>query len=215
MAVVGHRLVRVAVGRRSLGALSERHVELARTAGALSELPLALSQRAYVHCSPVSSHQQRSLVEQIQAATDATGSNLAPYAAVGLAALRGSEAEAARLIARSRAEVTRRGEGIGISVLDWAEAVLYNGLGRYEEARVAALRGTEHPDDLVSSNWWMVELIEAAVRAGTPELAVETHRRLLEMTRASGTDWALGLEARSRALCSARGTSPKTSTGRR
>jgi DNA-binding CsgD family transcriptional regulator len=143
-----------------------------------------------------------SLVEQIQAATGATGSNLAPYAAVGLAALRGSEAEATRLITRSRADVTRRGEGIGISVLDWAEAVLYNGLGRYEEARVAALRGTEHPDDLVSSNWWMVELIEAAVRAGTPELAVETHRRLLEMTRASGTDWALGLEARSRALLS-------------
>jgi DNA-binding CsgD family transcriptional regulator len=51
-----------------------------------------------------------------------------------------------------------------------------------------------------SSNWWMVELIEAAVRVGTPELAAETHRRLLEMTRASGTDWALGLEARSRAL---------------
>ena len=48
----------------------------------------------------------------------------------------------------------------------------------------------------------MVELIEAAVRAGTPELAVEAHRRLLEMTRASGTDWALGLEARSRALLS-------------
>jgi RNA polymerase sigma factor (sigma-70 family) len=143
-----------------------------------------------------------SLVEQIQAATDATGSNLAPYAAVGLAALRGREAEAGRLIARSRADVTGRGEGIGISVLDWAQAVMCNGLGRYDEARAAALRGTEHPDDLVSTNWWMVELIEAAVRAGTPELAAETHRRLTEMTQASGTDWALGLEARSRALLS-------------
>jgi DNA-binding CsgD family transcriptional regulator len=182
--------------------LAERHVQLARATGALGELPLALSQRAYVHLFAGELTTAASLVEQIQAATEATGSNLAPYAAVGLAALQGGEAEAVRLIVASRADVMLRGEGIGISVLDWAEAVLYNGLGRYEHARVAALRGIEHPDDLVSTNWWMVELIEAAVRAGTPELAAETHRRLLEMTQASGTDWGLGLEARSRALLS-------------
>jgi DNA-binding CsgD family transcriptional regulator len=183
-------------------AFSEHHVQLALATGALGELPLALSQRAYVHLFAGEIAAAASLVEQIETATEATGSKLAPYAAVGLAALRGREAEAARLIADSRADVMRRGEGIGISVLDWAEALLYNGLGRYEEARVAALRGTEHPDDLVSSNWWMVELVEAAVRAGTPQLAVETHQRLLEMSQASGTDWALGLEARSRALLS-------------
>jgi RNA polymerase sigma factor (sigma-70 family) len=96
--------------------------------------------------------------------------------------------------------VTRRGEGIGISVLDWAESVLYNGLGRYEEARAAAVRVAEHPHDLTLSNWGMAELIEAAVRAGTPELAADTHRRLVETTRASGTDWALGIATRSRAL---------------
>jgi DNA-binding CsgD family transcriptional regulator len=182
--------------------LSERHVQLARETGALGELPLALSQRGYMHLFAGEITTAASLVEQIQAATEATGSNLAPYGAVGLAALRGREAEAAPLIDASRADVTRRGEGIGISVLDWAEAVLYNGLGRYEEACVAALRVTERPNDLSSSNWWMVELIEAAVRAGTPELAADTHRRLLEMAQASGTDWALGLEARSRALLS-------------
>ena len=44
--------------------------------------------------------------------------------------------------------MTRRGEGIGLSVLDWAQAVLYNGLGRYEEARAAALRVAEYPHDL-------------------------------------------------------------------
>jgi RNA polymerase sigma factor (sigma-70 family) len=182
--------------------LSAQHVELARTTGALGELPLALNQRAYVHLFAGELTSATSLVEQIQAATDATGSNLAPYAAVGLAALRGREAGAGSLIAGSRADLTSRGEGIGISVLDWAEAVLYNGLGRYEDARAAALRGSEYPNELVSSNWWMVELIEATVRAGTPELAAETHRRLMEMTQASGTDWALGLAARSRALLS-------------
>jgi DNA-binding CsgD family transcriptional regulator len=182
--------------------LSERHVQLARETGALGELPLALSQRVYTHLFAGELTTAASLVEQIQAATEATGSNLAPYGAVGLAALRGREAVAAPLIDGSRADVTRRGEGIGISVLDWAEAVLYNGLGRYEQACVAALRGTEHPRDLNSLNWWMVELIEAAVRAGTPELAADTHRRLRGMTQASGTNWALGLEARSRALLS-------------
>jgi DNA-binding CsgD family transcriptional regulator len=78
--------------------------------------------------------------------------------------------------------------------------VLYNGLGRYEEACAAAVRVAEHPDDVNSSSWGMVELIEAAVRAGTRELAADAHRRLLDMTQASDTDWGLGIAARSRAL---------------
>jgi DNA-binding CsgD family transcriptional regulator len=44
------------------------------------------------------------------------------------------------------------------------------------------------------------ELIEAAARSGKPELAADALGRLSEMTYASGTDWALGIEARSRAL---------------
>jgi DNA-binding CsgD family transcriptional regulator len=181
-------------------ALSERHVQLARETGALGELPLALSQRVYAHLFAGELAAAASLVDEAQAATEATGSNLAPYGAVGLAALRGRQAEATALIDSSRAEVTQRGEGVGISVLDWAEAVLYNGLGQYEEARAAARRVTEHPHELSSSNWGRVELIEAAARAGTPELAVDAHARLAEMTRVSGTDWALGLAARSGAL---------------
>src|SRR5207249_3849387 len=93
-----------------------------------------------------------------------------------------------------------RGEGVGLSVLDWAQALLYNGLSRYDEARAAALRVTEYPHDLSTSNWGMVELIEAAIRAGTPELAVDARSGLAEMARVSGTDWALGIAARSEAL---------------
>ena len=85
-------------------------------------------------------------------------------------------------------------------MLDWAQAVLYNGLGRYDEACVAALRVAEHPHDLSTSNWGMVELVEAAVRAGTPELAADARSRLAEMAKVSGTDWALGIAARSEAL---------------
>ena len=181
-------------------ALSERHVRIARKAGALGDLPLALTQRIYLHLLAGQLGAAASLVEEIQRATDTTGSDLAPYGAVGLAALRGREAEAVYLIERTRTEVTARGEGIGLSVLDWAAAVLYNGLGRYEEACSAALRVAARPHDLNPSVWVMTEVIEAAVRAGTPELAADTRRRLTAMTRQSGTDWALGLASRSEAL---------------
>jgi DNA-binding CsgD family transcriptional regulator len=182
-------------------AISERHVQIARETGALGELPLALSQRVYAHLFAGELATAASLVDEIRAATEATGSNLAPYGALGLVALRGREPEAISLIEESRGDVTRRGEGIGLSVLDWAQAVLYNGLGRYDEARVAALRVLEHPHDLGGPiNWGIVELIEAAVRAGTPELATDARSRLAEMARASGTDWVLGVAARSEAL---------------
>jgi DNA-binding CsgD family transcriptional regulator len=181
-------------------ALSDRHVRIARKTGALGDLPLALTQRVYLHLLTGELTAAASLIEEIQAATDTTGSDLAPYGAVGLAAFRGREAEAVYVIERTRTEVTDRGEGIGLSVLDWAEAVLCNGLGRYEEACSAALRVTAHPHDLNPSMWVMAELIEAAVRAGTPELAADTHRRLVLTTRASGSDWGLGVTARSQAL---------------
>src|SRR4029077_4219465 len=180
--------------------LSERNVQLARETGALGELTHALGMRAHVHFFAGELAAATSLVEEIRAAAEATGRNPPPYAAVALAAMRGREAETVGLIDNCREDLTRRGEGIGISVLDWAEAVLYNGLGRYEEARAAAVRVAAHPADVTSSSWGMVELIEAAVRAGTPELAAEAHARLLDMTQASGTDWGLGIAARSRAL---------------
>jgi DNA-binding CsgD family transcriptional regulator len=182
-------------------AISERHVQIARATGALGELPLALSQRVYAHLFAGELSTAASLVDEIQAATEATGVNLAPYGAVGFVALRGREPEAISLIEDSRRDATSRGEGIGLAVLDWAQAVLFNGLGRYDEARVAALRVFEYPHDLGGPiNWGMVELIEAAVRAGTPALAARVCSRLAEMARASGTDWALGIAVRSEAL---------------
>ncbi len=181
-------------------ALSQRQVRLARETGALADLQLALSQRISMDLFAGELATAASLVEELRSATEATGSRLAPYGAASLLALQGREAEAALLINNNRAEVTGRGEGIGISVLDWSVAVLYNGLGRYEEACSAALRIADHPQDLAPSNWHMAELIEAAARAGTPERASGAHERLVRMARASGTEWALGIAARSSAL---------------
>ena len=182
--------------------LSNRHVRRARDAGALGELPLALSLRAYLLFFAGELAAAGSLVEEVQAAIDATGSNLPPFGALGLAALRGREDEAAGLAGTTTEGAEQRGEGVGIGVAAWATAVLDNGLGRYDRALVAAERATAYPAELGIANWGLVELIEAAVRTGSRDLAVDAVRRLAETTTASGTDWALGVEARSRALVS-------------
>jgi hypothetical protein len=78
--------------------------------------------------------------------------------------------------------------------------VLNNGLGRYREAMTAVQKILAGRRDPGAPNWAAPELIEAAVRSGMSEAAAGAHRWLAEMTGASGTDWALGIEARSRAL---------------
>jgi DNA-binding CsgD family transcriptional regulator len=93
-----------------------------------------------------------------------------------------------------------RGEGRWRTAVHWATAVINNGLCRYEAALVAAEKGSEFQDELGLATWSLVELIEAAARTGQPERATGDLQRLSEATRASGTDWALGIEARSRAL---------------
>jgi DNA-binding CsgD family transcriptional regulator len=180
--------------------LATRHVRLAREAGALGELPLALTQRVFVHIFAGELGAAEALVGEIHAAMESIGSELVPYAAVALAGIRGREPEAAPLIDRGRSEGSRRGEGVGLTVLDWAEAVLDNGLSRHAQARAVALRVVDNPQDISSSNWGMVELIEAAARSGRPEVALTAWRRLVETTEICGTDWALGIKARSSAL---------------
>jgi DNA-binding CsgD family transcriptional regulator/tetratricopeptide (TPR) repeat protein len=179
--------------------LADRHLQLVRETGALGDLVTALGHRGQMHVfagelASAASHQ-----EAIRDATELTGSPLAPYHGLGLAAMRGRAAEATQFFEDARGEVIGRGEGAALSFIDWAESVLYNGLGRYADALAAARRVVGHTD-LVTSNWAMPELIEAAVRVGAFEVAGETDRRLTERCKASGTDWALGVAARSHAL---------------
>jgi DNA-binding CsgD family transcriptional regulator len=186
-------------------ALSTRYLQLTRRAGAVNELPLVLSTRAMMLMFAGDLSAAGALVDEQRTVTEATGINLAPYAAMRLAALRGQQAESIALIEQTADEAPRRGEGISIAVAEWTRAVLHNGLGNHRQAMAAAqqaLYHQEYPDIRYPgvANWAAAEFIEAAVRSGRREAAAETARWITEMTAASRTDWALGVEACSQAL---------------
>ena len=180
--------------------LSARFVQLARDAGALSVLPLALATRSAVPLFAGEFAVASSLLEEVMAVNEATGANLAPYVGLARVTFQGREAEAAQRIEAATSEVVRLGEGRGLTFIHWVTAVLYNGLGRYEEALAAAQQAGEDTHPSWWRNWGLVELIEAAARIGKPELAVAPLGQLSQTIAASGTDWALGIDARSRAL---------------
>ena len=181
--------------------LATRGLRVARETGALSVLPIAATYRAALHVHAGEFGAASALIAEADAITQATGMAPLKYASLMMAAWRGNEAEGLELIEAARLEGTARGEGMGLGVLEWATALLYNGRGRYGEALAAAQRGCEH-DDVGLFGWSLVELIEAGVRSGATDASSAALDRLSERTQASGTDWALGIEAGSRALLS-------------
>ena len=182
--------------------LTARHIELARNAGALSELPLALTSRAYLLLFRGDLDAAAAMADEEQAIKESTGTALAPYIALGVAAFRGDEDRVAELHDTTVLSVTQRGEGVGLTFAEWARALLYNGHRRCNDALSAAKRATSYAPDPGSLIWPLVELIEGAVGTQENEVAVNAYDHLAEMTSASGTDWALGLQARSKALLS-------------
>ena len=181
--------------------LATRGVTLARNTGALTILPIAATYRAGVHVHAGEFAAASGLIEEASALTKATGNAPLGYTSIVLAAWRGHEARASELIEAGVHDATARGEGRGIALAEYATAVLHNSLGHYQAALAAAQRGSEH-DDLGLFAWALIELVEAGVRSGTPDVAAHALRQIGEQTHASGTDWALGIEARSRALLS-------------
>jgi DNA-binding CsgD family transcriptional regulator len=175
-------------------------VDLIRDAGALSLLPYALTARIFAHVSAGELARATSLVDELGTVAEATRSSVPPQAAIALAASQGREAETLRLVKIGVPELLKRGEGMGVSMAHWALGVLYNGLGRYEEAVAAAGQAIADAQPLGLAGWARIELIEAAVRSGNVQLAARALEGFSE--RGSGTDWALGVDARSRALLS-------------
>jgi DNA-binding CsgD family transcriptional regulator len=183
--------------------LSTRHLQIARDAGAVTVVLLAMNNRLGLHEHVGELEAAASMLDEANSIAEATGSQFPPYGALTIAAWRGHEAALTELIEASIDDMVGRAEGAGLTIIRWSRALLYNGLGRYDEALAAAQEASVYPYDFLYSTWGLVELIEAAVRSGKPEPAADALHRLSDHTRAGGTDWALGIEARSRALVSA------------
>jgi DNA-binding CsgD family transcriptional regulator len=181
--------------------LATRGVRVARETGALNLLPNALNYLAAFNVHSGAFTTAATLTDEIDSITQATGIPPLRYAASTLLVARGDQAQALSLLEWGLRNVTERGEGSALGLASWLHALLYNSQGHYGEALAAARRACEH-EDVIAYGWALVELIEAGVRGGQPEEAAAALARLSERTRASGTEWALGTEARCRALLS-------------
>jgi DNA-binding CsgD family transcriptional regulator len=181
--------------------LAAAGLRLARAASALTLLPIALHYRAGVHVHAGEFAAATALVDEADRISEATGTARFTYTSMVLAGWQGDRTQAMRAVRANVEDATVRGEGRVIALAEYATAVLHNGLGHYEDALAAAQRGCAH-DDLGLCGWSLVELIEAAARSGRSDVAAAALRRLEARTRAAGTDWALGVEAGSRALLS-------------
>jgi DNA-binding CsgD family transcriptional regulator len=196
------RLARALADDDSWDALTARQLQVARQTGALSQLPMALAERFPVELFSGHLSAAKSVIAEAYTVLEATGSKIRPQGTSTLAMWRGREEEALSIVDAIRQDVVRRGEGLWLVSTNWTVAVLYLGLARYEDALAAAERAAEQPQEFGLSTWVWPELIEAAVKSGHPDRAAAPFQHLGEFARASGTDWALGIEARCRALLS-------------
>jgi DNA-binding CsgD family transcriptional regulator len=181
-------------------ATATRQVQVLRDAGALAELPIHLTYLSGVVMWMGDFAGSASLFAEVESVAAATGIRFPPYTLVRLRALQGKEAEATRAIASAIEQFG--GQGTTAARAHWAASVLYNGLGRYEQAASAAQKAISGALNHWMLMWVLPDLIEASGRLGDTELARDALERLAKTTQPSGTDFALGMEARCRALLS-------------
>jgi len=176
-------------------------LQLARNVGELDQLPMLLNVLAVASALRGDLAAAAALIAEADAAREATAARLVAYAAMVLAAFRGSKVEAVSLIEATLEQAASLGQGAAVTWAYWVTAVLHNGLGRYQEALVAARQAAGHRLTHLSM-WALPELVVAAARTGDTALARDAIDQLSEWTQAGQTDWGLGIEARSRALLS-------------
>jgi DNA-binding CsgD family transcriptional regulator len=182
-------------GRTVAGLLVQR----ARDAGALVQLQFAANELAVNEMLAGRLTDAAALVEEDRMVSGITGNPPVGYAAMVLAALRGTDA-ASQLIIAARDQTLALGEGRIVNFAGYATALLNNGLGRHDIA-VQAAREVFDRDVLAGYQMMVVsELGEAASRTGETNLVVSALHRMSERARATPTSWALGIEARLRAL---------------
>jgi DNA-binding CsgD family transcriptional regulator/tetratricopeptide (TPR) repeat protein len=179
--------------------LAERMVAAARGTGTLLELPSALAMAATAAMLTGDLAAATACVEQLDAVHAVTGAVRAVHGWLALTAWQGQAGRHAAEAAVDQAEGNRAAV---LGIYAYTTALLYNGLGRYAEAAEAASAVLERADELGYTLWALPELAEAAARSGRPDLASEAVTMLERTTRPSGTEWALGIQARSKALIS-------------
>jgi DNA-binding CsgD family transcriptional regulator len=180
-------------------AMAARQVQVARDMGALLQLQFALNSLSHYRLLAGELRAAERLIEEDRLIAEASGNPPAGYAVVMLVAWQGREQEASGLIQATAQEATRCGTGRLAGLAAGASAVLNNGLGRYEAARDAAWEVFQR-DHLALGPLVVAELAEAAARTGDTALVQATLDWLSERTQVTRTAWALGIEARIRAL---------------
>jgi DNA-binding CsgD family transcriptional regulator len=178
-----------------------RSVAIAREQGALAVLPLALNYLAHELCFEGDLPSAAKQLDEADAIAAATGTEALVFGRLSLVGVRGKETEALALFDAAEAAAITRGEGVVLTFSEHARAVLYNGLSRYEAA-LGPAQNASALDELMVSVQALPELIEAATRCDRLETANAAIESLSERTSAAGTEWALGIVARSRALLS-------------
>jgi DNA-binding CsgD family transcriptional regulator len=181
-------------------AINARQLGLAREAGALARVPMGLITGAVIDAWSGEFAKAAEATAEAGAIVEATGTGLAPYAAMLLVALQGRAADGFTLLESAINDAAAVGRGFAVQWGEFVKAILFNGLGRYEEALVAAQHAADDTPELFISSWALAELIEATARAVGPGHAAGALERLTEHTAVAGTDWGLGIAARSRAL---------------
>jgi DNA-binding CsgD family transcriptional regulator len=182
-------------------ALAARLAQFARDTGAFVHLQYALDFVARTHLRAGELATAALMIEEDRLISEVTGNPPVVYGEIMLAAWRGQEAQASELIEATMQEATARGLGRLVNFATVASSVLYNGLGRHDAARDAAWRAFER-DQLGDGPHVVPELAEAASRTGDLALVRAALAWLSERARATPTEWALGMEARVRALLS-------------
>src|SRR5262249_32261488 len=146
-------------------------VELARELGALEVLAVGVNVLGQATALGGDFARSALLMAEADEVTEATRTRIAPYGALVLAAFHGQEAEATELINATIEQAAAGGQGTAVQYANWANAVLMNSLGRYEEALTAAVEASEETPELFVAMWSLSEVIEAASRTGDTDRA--------------------------------------------
>jgi DNA-binding CsgD family transcriptional regulator len=181
--------------------VAAREAQLVRDTGAPLYLRLALNLLASTHVLAGELATAALLIEEDRLIGEATGNPPMPYAEIMIAAWRGQDAQTSGLIEATLREATAGGVGRLVDFATYASSVLDNARGRHDAARDAAWRAFQR-DHIGYGPFIVPELAEAASRTGDSELLRTALEWLSERTRVTPTEWALGIEARVRALLS-------------